>query len=255
MGARPGVPGAACRTVNVGVACDSPYGRGRSNSRANGLRLSSSRPAARGSTGRTVPPPLSPGGRGPPRRPGRPGRGPCPRSRPGRSDPGRRWAGPACRSIPTSGCWWSCAPRSRPHTGGPGCVSGSRSSTPLAHVAAGRVAVPATWASARTCSTSSPDNLHQPCRPLESDTRPAPYGGLRKLPDRAGSRPLRGKARLGVVQRVGLDHLLDPSADVAATGHGGEVVALVSCSSQATTRSWRFDPAGGTSTASIAVVS
>jgi hypothetical protein len=43
----------------------------------------------------------------------------------------------ACRSTPTSGCWRSCAPRSRPHTGGPGCASGSRSSTPLPMSAAG----------------------------------------------------------------------------------------------------------------------
>jgi Transposase DDE domain len=70
-------------------------------------------------------------------------------------------------------------------TGGPGCASGSRSSTPWPMWAAGRGGVPATLASARTCwtcaasqwsttSTSSPANPHQPSRPPEPDTRPAP---------------------------------------------------------------------------------
>ena len=56
---------------------------------------------------------------------------------------------------------------------GPGCASGPPSSTPWPMSAAGRAAVPATWASARTCSTcagsrssttstSSPANPHQP---------------------------------------------------------------------------------------------
>jgi hypothetical protein len=90
----------------------------------------------------------------------------------------------ACRSTPTRHCWSSCAPASRPHTGGPGCVSGSRSSTPWPTSAAGRAAAPATAASARTCSTcagsrwsttstSSPANPYQPSKPPEPDTRPA----------------------------------------------------------------------------------
>jgi Transposase domain (DUF772) len=90
----------------------------------------------------------------------------------------------ACRSIPTSSCWPSCAPRSKPHTDGPSCESGSRSSTPWPMSAAGRGAVPATSASARTCSTyaewrssttstSSPANPHQPAKPPDADTRPA----------------------------------------------------------------------------------
>ena len=37
-----------------------------------------------------------------------------------------------------SGCWSSCAPASRPPTGGPGCASASRSSTPWPMSAAGR---------------------------------------------------------------------------------------------------------------------
>jgi Transposase DDE domain len=90
----------------------------------------------------------------------------------------------ACRSTPTSGCWPSCAPPNRPPTGGPGCASGSRSSTPWPTSAAGRAIVPATSASARTCSTSaalrwsttstsSPVNPHQPSKPPEPDTYPA----------------------------------------------------------------------------------
>ena len=69
-------------------------------------------------------------------------------------------------------------------TGGPGCASGSRSSTPWPTSAAGRAIVPATSASARTCSTSaalrwsttstsSPVNPHQPSKPPEPDTYPA----------------------------------------------------------------------------------
>jgi hypothetical protein len=71
------------------------------------------------------------------------------------------------------------------HTGGPGCASGPRSSTPWPMWAAGRAAAPATSVSARTCSTcagsrwsttstSSPVNPHQPSKPPEPDTQPAP---------------------------------------------------------------------------------
>ena len=51
-------------------------------------------------------------------------------------------AAAACRSTPTSGCWPSSAPRSRPPTGGPSCASGSRSSTPWPMSAAGRAPRP-----------------------------------------------------------------------------------------------------------------
>jgi len=68
---------------------------------------------------------------------------------------------------------------------GRSCASGSRSSTPWPMSAAGRADAPATWASARTCSTcaglrwsttsmSSPANPHQPSKPPKPDTRPAP---------------------------------------------------------------------------------
>jgi len=69
--------------------------------------------------------------------------------------------------------------------GGPGCASGSRSSTPWPMSAAGRAAAPAMLASAKTCSTcagsrlsttftSSPVNPDQPSKPPEPDTQPAP---------------------------------------------------------------------------------
>jgi hypothetical protein len=71
----------------------------------------------------------------------------------------------------------------RPHWGGPGYGSGPRWSTPWPMSAAGRDDVPATGASARTCSTcagsrssttstSSPANPNQPSKPPKPDTRP-----------------------------------------------------------------------------------
>ncbi len=61
--------------------------------------------------------------------------------RPQRADPPRRAA--AGRAAPAA---------AHP-TGGPGCVSGPRSSTAWPTSATGRAAAPATWARARTCST------------------------------------------------------------------------------------------------------
>jgi hypothetical protein len=118
--------------------------------------------------------PFAPGGRcgSPPR--------PAPPARCGSGAPPAREAA-ACRSTPTSGCWSSCAPASRPQQGGPGCVSASRSSTHWRTSAAGRATAPATWACARTCSTcaalpssttstSSPANPDQPGKPPEPAT-------------------------------------------------------------------------------------
>jgi hypothetical protein len=61
--------------------------------------------------------------------------------------------GRSVQTTPTSGCWPSSANASSPRRGGPGCANASRSSTPWPRSATGRAAAPATWASARTCST------------------------------------------------------------------------------------------------------
>ena len=71
-------------------------------------------------------------------------------------------AAAACQSTPTSPCWSSSAPRSRPRRAGPGCASASRSSTAWPTSAAGKAAALAT--SAR----------QEPLRPAPRRRRPQP---------------------------------------------------------------------------------
>jgi hypothetical protein len=117
---------------------------------------------------------------------------------------------------------------------------------------------PAPQLSAALGSRPVADTFSGPVLRDQGPDRPAGHG---KADPYAGTNRELGRhcraAREPAAQFRGFDRgpLLDPGADVATTGHGGEVVALMSCSSQATTRSCRLDPAGGTSTASIDIIS